>query len=171
MDDKVLEFLEHSNFIEGVFGNIDKQVEAWKYALEEERLTSRLIREVHQILISDQSLDKTDSGGYRMEDVYIGEFKKENFRPHWATIPSSIEQLVDQINFTISAKDDLGLADKEALSKEAHIRFELIHPFVDGNGRSGRIIFNWHRVKLGLDVLVIREEDKQEYYQWFKEAS
>jgi len=48
-----------------------------------------------------------------------------------------------------------------------HINFEKIHPFIDGNGRIGRMLLNWQRVKLGLPVLVIKESEKQEYYKWF----
>ncbi len=51
--------------------------------------------------------------------------------------------------------------------KIAHVEFERIHPFEDGNGRVGRIVMNWQRLKAGLHVLVIREVDKLEYYKWF----
>ena len=48
-----------------------------------------------------------------------------------------------------------------------HIGFEKIHPFIDGNGRLGRILMNWQRIQCGLDILVIWEIEKQEYYKWF----
>jgi len=53
--------------------------------------------------------------------------------------------------------------------KKAHIAFEKIHPFEDGNGRVGRIILNFQRVKAGLPILVIHTgKEQQEYYKWFK---
>ncbi len=52
--------------------------------------------------------------------------------------------------------------------KELHVMYERIHPFLDGNGRTGRIFMNWTRVKrCKLPVLVIKEEERQEYYKWF----
>ena len=55
--------------------------------------------------------------------------------------------------------------------KEMHIRFEKIHPFVDGNGRTGRILMWWHEIKNGQEPTLIRsnEADRHYYYQWFQE--
>jgi fido (protein-threonine AMPylation protein) len=52
--------------------------------------------------------------------------------------------------------------------RDAHVRFEHIHPFVDGNGRLGRMLMNWQRKQEGLDILVIEDAKKHEYYEWFK---
>lgn len=52
--------------------------------------------------------------------------------------------------------------------KRHHIRYEQIHPFIDGNGRTGRIFINWQRLKAGLPILVIKESEKAKYYSWFK---
>jgi Fic family protein len=49
-----------------------------------------------------------------------------------------------------------------------HVKFEKIHPFEDGNGRIGRILLNWQRVKAGLPILTIYEKDKHAYYKWFE---
>ena len=54
--------------------------------------------------------------------------------------------------------------------KQAHIDFEAIHPFRDGNGRTGRMIMNWQRRKIGLGPLLILSEKREDYYQWFREA-
>jgi len=51
--------------------------------------------------------------------------------------------------------------------KSMHIQFEKIHPFIDGNGRIGRILMNWHRLKLGLPIKIIIETEKYNYYKWF----
>jgi Fic family protein len=54
--------------------------------------------------------------------------------------------------------------------KDHHIRYEHIHPFVDGNGRTGRMFMNWERLKAGLPLLVIKESKKYDYYDWFKDG-
>jgi len=53
--------------------------------------------------------------------------------------------------------------------KEQHIAFETIHPYEDGNGRMGRLILNWQRVHCGLPILVIKDSEKNLYYQWFED--
>ena len=60
-------------------------------------------------------------------------------------------------------------ARTESEIKIAHVEYEKIHPFIDGNGRTGRMIMNWQRVKNGLKPLCIYNDDKQEYYMWFEE--
>ena len=52
--------------------------------------------------------------------------------------------------------------------KKWHIMFEHIHPFEDGNGRTGRILMNIQRLKIGLPILIIYEKHKFKYYDWFK---
>ena len=62
------------------------------------------------------------------------------------------------------------LGDRTAHCKRTHIDFEQLHPFEDGNGRVGRILYNIHRVTLGLPIHIIHEgEEQMEYYKWFKE--
>ena len=58
---------------------------------------------------------------------------------------------------------------RDPFAKAAYIMFLIseVHPFIDGNGRTGRIFMNWWRVKNGLPILVIKETARQEYYKWF----
>ena len=56
----------------------------------------------------------------------------------------------------------------EEAIRQGHIDFETIHPFEDGNGRTGRMLMSWQRKKAGLEPLLIRASERWEYYQWFK---
>jgi fido (protein-threonine AMPylation protein) len=44
-----------------------------------------------------------------------------------------------------------------------HIAFEQIHPFPDGNGRIGRLLYRWHCTELDVAPLIWRESDREAY--------
>lgn len=154
--DRELEFLQHSNYIEGIADSqsLDQAVIAWNWMKEQEELTTHLILKGHKTLMLHQPLLPDQKGYWRQCEVMIaGRLGKP-----WKQVPSLMAQWVQRAS----------LDDKWELIKRSHIDFEHIHPFVDGNGRIGRMLMNWQRLKAGLDVLVILEEERQEYYQWFK---
>ena len=106
--------------------------------------------------------------------------------------PIKVLSLFDGISCARQALHDLGIpvslyyaseVDKYALQisaqrwqelepKDMHVRFEKIHPFVDGNGRTGRMLMWLHEYWLGREPTLIRsnEADRHYYYQWFREA-
>lgn len=59
-------------------------------------------------------------------------------------------------------------ADTEKSVKMAHVEFEHIHPFADGNGRVGRMVLNYQRHKIGLPPADITWLDRWSYYAWFQ---
>lgn len=63
----------------------------------------------------------------------------------------------------------LTIEEREDLAKKWHVAFEDIHSAVDGNGRQGRILYQIHRLLLGLPIKVIAANTKyEEYYPWFR---
>ena len=79
-------------------------------------------------------------------------------------IPEAIESWLKDVAISIKIPGKNGNH-----IKLDHITYEKIHPFVDGNGRTGRIFMNWQRIKAGLPILIIHEgEEQKEYYKWFR---
>lgn len=151
---KLKEFLKESNHIEreyDLFAHEDAY-KAWKFLESFDGLTISRILEVHSILM--ENLNPRIAGRIRNCNVRVGYKICPN--------PGSLNRLM------YTWIDCHGKAKTEEEIKLAHIVFEGIHPFEDGNGRTGRIIMNWQRAKNGLPILVIHEGDEQrDYYKWF----
>ena len=160
LNDDVLEFLEHSNMIEGVFDgdSLDQAVLAWQYVTAQEELTPEVVLETHRILALHSDLSPDEIGHFRKEQVWIG---RREGKP-WYAVPDLI--LAWCGDWTAMWEGARYTRDDEERAKVYHIRYEEIHPFIDYNGRSGRLLLNWMRVKMGLPILVIREEERFEYF-------
>jgi len=146
-------FLTESNLIEGVQGDkaYEDALSAWNYLEKQEELTLDNIKWTHGALM--RRLDPVIAGKFRTVDVMVG----NKVCPRWNQIYGRLFKWLN-----IYSK-----ADGEGFIKEAHVQFEKIHPFEDGNGRTGRIIMNWQRMKIGLPIDIIKNKEKQVYYTWF----
>lgn len=103
-----------------------------------------------------------DLKGYRKENVYIGnQIKAVFYPPSFESVPGLMSEFLLDINFRA---DEIG----DIISKTArkHMEFERIHPFKDGNGRTGRLIMNQNLINNGL--LPISIEPKSKYKQAFR---
>lgn len=198
-NDLLLEFIEQSNKIEGIDNTklTKDSLEAWRYLATQSELSDDVIKRTQKLIVQNQNkyfkekkekkhLRRIDIGQYRQEQVAVGRWDiiyfdpiKETFLKEWKKtgecmdykwIESEIKQWIVNANDVVfnGKNEDTDFITK--LIKEQHIRFEKIHPFIDGNGRVGRMLMNWQRVKIGLDIVIVWEDNKQEYYQWFKEG-
>lgn len=158
-----IEFLEESNAIEGVYDSysLDQAVLSWKYLISNDVLSHSVILKMHKILmLNKKDLLPNQIGYFRMIPVYIG--GREAM--HYSQIQGSLQAWIDRANLMIKypgsrIENDINLH---------HVEYEKIHPFVDGNGRTGRMLLNFQRVKAGLPILVIKESEKHDYYEWFR---
>lgn len=69
----------------------------------------------------------------------------------------------------LGIKDDF-VENYETRLNEAyfhHMEFEGIHPFIDGNGRIGRMLLNWELRQMEMDAEVIYADKRSEYYAMF----
>lgn len=152
LTDEEREFLVESNKIEGEDENIDQPTLAWQLLKGEDHLSSTAICKIHKVLMLDKPYPPPR--GYYRSVPQINVMIAGRAAPGWHMVDGLMS------NWCMDA-EDLGW-------KEAHIRFEHIHPFVDGNGRMGRMLMNWQRLREGLPILIIHTGDEQrDYYKWF----
>lgn len=97
-------------------------------------LSETLIRQAHQVLLSYGRGANKAPGAYKSEQNYIGERRRSvSFVPISPTaLPAGMESLFDFIT-----RNPMNRLLKTAI---AHVEFEALHPFKDGNGRIGRML-------------------------------
>ena len=168
---KIQKFLKESNAIEREYSILALQdsTDAWKYMYKEcitenKDFTVTRILEAHKILTRNL-LDKQHAGKFRTCKVYIGgrECSDDNLK-------LKLKDLCKEMNWykKENIKNETQRNTIEKICTQFHIDFEHLHPFIDGNGRIGRIIWNIQRLKLGFDLHIIHEGKEQfEYYKIF----
>lgn len=174
MDPEIIEFLEHSNWIENVSDSdsLDQAVTAWKYLIEQPKITKSVILQTHRLLMINQDLADAQKGAFRKHNVGVyGGGKLIRSFPHHTLVNHMMTGWISQIKVPPSAHKQGTPVDRQKFLdiwiRKCHVDYESIHPFADGNGRTGRMFLNWQRVKLGLPILVIRYEERSQYYEWF----
>lgn len=125
----------------------------------EEPLTQELIKQFHFELKSGVFEDRAN--GYA-----IGDYKKRpNMIGMYPTIrPENVEQ---EMYLLIEWYD--GQERNLSVLAEFHAKYERIHPFQDGNGRTGRLILFRECLKNGLVPVVIEDANRNEYLEGLKE--
>ena len=120
------------------------------------QLTETIIKDIHSLVLMNDVLNK---GVYRSVPVTIvGALHKP---PQPYLIIPQMEQLIIDYTETLPNKHII-----ESVA-EFHLRFEGIHPFIDGNGRTGRLIMNFELMKAGLLPINIKYSDRLKYYDCF----
>ena len=125
-----------------------------KLATDPRPLDSLTVREVHQLVLADKPEDR---GKFRTIPVSIAGALHVPLEPY--AIPEALERLLQDLDRSTEP-----IAAKLALF---HIGFEAIHPFIDGNGRCGRLLVNLELMKEGYPPIDIKYADRASYYEAF----
>ena len=163
MTREIKEFLKQSNYIEREYSiqAYNDAKKAWDFAYDyKDTINLDYILSIHRILM--KKLNPRIAGELRNCDVLIGGVRKYFISEQ--VLKNQIAECLEDMKIKHTAGHDI-----EKDCKEHHVRFEYIHPFEDGNGCVGRILYNIHRLKLGLPIHIIHEgEEQMKYYEWFK---
>ena len=119
-------------------------------------LTERVVKELHSLVLMNDAKNK---GAYRNVEVAIAGATHDLTPPYF--IQEQMEALLKEYENMKRIKHVI-----EAIA-EFHLRFEGIHPFIDGNGRTGRLIMNLELVKKGFLPVSIKFTDREKYYECF----
>ena len=121
----------------------------------EELLSAWNIKNLHRLIL--KGIDDENAGVYRTENVIISGAKHRP--PEHFLIKEQMEQLVILYN---QAWLEFHPVKRAAL---LHGEFVKIHPFVDGNGRTARLLLNFELMKKGYPPVIIKKEMRLHYYE------
>ena len=124
-----------------------------------EALSEWQIRDIHALVLKNINAD--EAGRYRHENVVIA--GASTTPPDFLHLPAEMAGLIDWYDRTAPMHP----VERAA---ELHTRFVKIHPFVDGNGRTGRLLLNFELMKAGYPPAIIRKEDRLAYYDALDKA-
>jgi len=140
-----LEAINHRDAILFLENIVDRQ----------EEISEWNIRNLHQIILKD--IDNLNAGKYRMENVLIGGAK--HIPPDYLVVPVQMQKLVYE--------DNREWIHYHPVVRAAllHGEFVKIHPFIDGNGRTARLLLNLVLMSNGYPPIVIKKESRLAYYE------
>jgi len=141
---EIYEAINHKKALELVFQNIKNK----------EEFDERLIKKINETI----NKDIKDTEGYRTVQVFIR--GSEHIPPEPEKIPNLMNYYIYNYNH-----EEQDIFNKIA---KYHIEFEKIHPFEDGNGRTGRLLLNYELLKNNLPPVVITKEDRVKYFEYLK---
>lgn len=117
-------------------------------------LNNNLIIKINELI----NKNIKESSGFRKSKVFIKGADFVPVSPEY--VPSSMNELLYQYK-----SSDLDIIDRIA---NFHIQFEHIHPFEDGNGRTGRILINHQLISNNEIPIVIPEDRRIEYFNYLQ---
>jgi len=142
-------------------------------------LSERFIRELHQLILkAPYEVDAiTPSGKPTKKTVKVGTYKTTPNHVktatgaimHFATpeeTPAKMQGLIDWYQSKAAQSE----SNPILLATQFHYKYIRIHPFDDGNGRTARILMNFILMKFGYPPVIIKTEDKQNYFAALQQA-
>jgi cell filamentation protein, protein adenylyltransferase len=137
-----------------------------------ESITLAEVRQVHTLAMTpvwdvaphSRATPREGPGSFREHD--IEPFPRGMRPPDWTEVPVLIRDWISDAQ-ALRRSDESTIAEALAL---LHARFEQIHPFLDGNGRTGRLVLNLLLIRLGYPPAIIYKGDRTRYLNALRRA-
>lgn len=126
---------------------------------EKRRMEETLVKEFQKLL----TMNTYDARSWQLGER-PGEYKKHDYVTGREEIGAAPEDVQEEMAELMDELQDLMQEDALTAAAYFHVKFENIHPFADGNGRTGRLAMNYLLVMLGHPPIVVHEEERKEYY-------
>jgi Fic family protein len=120
-------------------------------------LTEWDIRNIHQLIL--KNIDSENAGTYRKVNVMIA--GASHTPPEHFLVSEQMSRFMASIDYRLHPVER---------AARIHVEFVGIHPFVDGNGRTSRLLMNLELMKAGFPPVVIPVEQRLRYYQALDKA-
>lgn len=170
VDVKEDEMKEVTNYKKALFYSLDKMGTYSDETPDKLPLTSRLIKDIHRILLDNVRGARKNPGEFKRFQNYIGSKSEINFTP---LPPELTGEYMDNLEEYIHDER----IDPLLQTALIHVQFEMIHPFQDGNGRIGRLLiplFLYYRELLILPTFYMSryfEADRALYLEYLSKVS
>ena len=156
-------FREHEDIV-GYKKGFDFLYEALEQGTE---ISEDFVKRIHSFV--QQGAE--DAGEYRTIQNYIGDLSRVVYTPcSPREVPDKMKDYIEKVRSDSKKNKDLMARENIEWEKlfhgfaEHHIEFERIHPFTDGNGRTGRLLLTYEMISLGLVPVDIRYDERSRYY-------
>lgn len=126
---------------------------------ERESITESFVKEIQKLLTQGTYDQRRYSLGERP-----GEYKHGDYVTGKNEVGALAEDVHEEMSELLEELNDIDGVPPLAVAAYFHAKFENIHPFSDGNGRTGRILMNYLLLLLNHPPIVIHEEDRKAYY-------
>lgn len=141
-----------------VIGHRDAFLYVLKLVQDRVPLSEKVIKEIHSLVLVDRQEDR---GVYRRIPVRIMGSKHEPPQPY--LVPVQMEKLMGK---HADMQNIMHIVERVAIF---HLLFESIHPFIDGNGRTGRLLLNLELLMDGFPAINVKFTDRKWYYTCFSD--
>lgn len=172
IDEDLLEILDVNPEKRDDWQEVQNYVEAVNYGInriKELPVCTRLIKEIHTILMQGVRGEHKNPGEYRTSQNWIGGSRPSN-AIYVPPIPNEVGNCLSNLEKFIN-NDEINTPDLIKIAM-IHYQFESIHPFLDGNGRTGRILIPIYLLSKGLIskpcfyISDYIEKNKEAYYDF-----